>query len=465
MIVAAVFVTLATLLRLTTQKFFIEGARKDLRRRFEMNSRQPMGFMRQPPGRDPNGPGQPPNGPGRPGGQNDPYRPLWLNPSGKSVQPSDQRTSFDQVAFQRSLQGTVVESELRGEHHLLVISGPAPAPPQDFADTLEPNEIPAVLQIAIPIDVGDQATAALDRSLLVLLPVALLIAGLVSWNITGRALKPVADIRKSADNIAGTNLGERLPVTSEDEFSQLAASFNALLERVQTSATERDRLIERLKRFTADASHELKTPLTVIKGTASFARDRELTPEEAKSSFSTIDQAANTMQRLVQDLLLLASADEQRLGRDKVTLPYADVVDQALAMIGAYTSQQQQEQQIIKSVEPEFGTWTGNEGELVRLVRNLLENATRYRLPGTEVQLFATPTQLIIRNQCDPISQDKMKHLGERFFRIDSARTRKDGGSGLGLAICTELANANGAKLALTCSDEGQFEASVHFTG
>ena len=129
-----------------------------------------------------------------------------------------------------------------------------------------------VLQAAYPLTDVNRAIAGMDRALLLLIPVALLGAGLGGALLTDRVLRPVRQVTQAAARM-GDAPSARLPAQGEDEFAEMAETFNGLLDRLDASFQQQARLLEQQRRFTADASHELKTPLTVIQGTASQMRD------------------------------------------------------------------------------------------------------------------------------------------------------------------------------------------------
>ncbi len=108
-----------------------------------------------------------------------------------------------------------------------------------------------------------------------------------------------------------------MPVVGSDEFAELADTFNGMLGRLDSAFQEQQQLLELQQRFTADASHELKTPLTIIKGRAGLALGRDTTDERSRRAFHEIDEAADSMSNLVQDLLLLARSDEGQMGQDR----------------------------------------------------------------------------------------------------------------------------------------------------
>jgi signal transduction histidine kinase len=243
-----------------------------------------------------------------------------------------------------------------------------------------------------------------------------------------------------------------LPVSGEDEFSDLSATFNAMLARLETSFSEQNRLVEALRqmieqqrRFTADASHELRTPLTVIKANTSLALSGAPSPEESRQSMEDIDRAADAASRLVRDLLLLARSDAGQLGRDTVQLPVREVLSQAIANVKRNGG---------PPVEIDAGaglTVRGNEDELVRVFSNLLENAIRYTPAEGHIIVTASSDEGWVRVRIADtgagIAPEHLPHLGERFYRVDPARTRRGGGTGLGLSICRSIVEAHGGTM------------------
>ena len=165
---------------------------------------------------------------------------------------------------------------------------------------------PAVVQAAFPLSEMERAVHSLDITLLTTIPLVLLIAGVGGAFLTDRAMRPVRHIARTAEQIGAEDLSRRLPVGSDDEFSQLADTFNAMLGRLETSFAQQ-------RRFTADASHELKSPLTVIKANATLALRSPRSADEYVRRIEAIDKASNHMRVLVDDLLLLARADEGML--------------------------------------------------------------------------------------------------------------------------------------------------------
>ena len=275
----------------------------------------------------------------------------------------------------------------------------------------------------------------LTRTLLTMIPIALLIAGAGGMFLTGRALAPIRAVTQAAGRIGVEDLSERLPVRGKDEFAKLEETFNGMLARLEAS-------FERQKRFVADASHELKTPLTVIKANSSLAlTDPDLTPDY-RETLVEIDRAADRTARIVQDLLLLARTDHGQLPLKESEVPletlFTGTVSEARKL---YTDGAQISVQVSKEA-----VW-GDAHLLHRLLLNLLDNALRHTPKDGMVQVTALTDGFSVSDSGEGISPEHLAHLGERFYRVDSARARTGGGTGLGLAISRAIAEAHGGTL------------------
>lgn len=275
----------------------------------------------------------------------------------------------------------------------------------------------------------------LTRTLLTMIPIAIVIAGAGGMFLTGRALAPIRAVTQAAARIGVEDLSERLPVRGKDEFAKLEETFNGMLARLEAS-------FERQKRFVADASHELKTPLTVIKANSSLAlSDPELTADY-RETLIEIDRAADRTGRIVQDLLLLARTDHGQLPlkESEVALEpfFSRVVSEArkLTVDGAPITVQVGKETV----------W-GDVHLLHRLLLNLLDNALRHTHKAGTIQVRALADGFIVTDTGEGISPEHLAHLGERFYRVDSARARTGGGTGLGLAISRAIVEAHGGTL------------------
>jgi heavy metal sensor kinase len=294
---------------------------------------------------------------------------------------------------------------------------------------------PIYCQLAESLIPIQEENARFTRTMLTMIPIALLVAGGVGMFLTGRALAPVREITDAAARIGVEDLSERLPVQGKDEFARLEETFNGMLGRLEAA-------FERQKRFVADASHELKTPLTVIKANSSLAlADPDLTPDY-RETLVEIDRAADRTSRLVQDLLMLARTDHEQLPLKEnevaVETLFEGVVSEAQKL---HPSGAQ-----IVLVHGKECFWADSY-LLHRLLLNLLDNALRHTPKDGTVTLTALPQGFSVSDTGEGVSPEHLAHLGERFYRVDSARARTGGGTGLGLAISRAIAEAHGGKL------------------
>jgi len=293
----------------------------------------------------------------------------------------------------------------------------------------------SVVQAAFHLTEMERAAHSLDITLLTMIPLVLLIAGLGGAFLTDRAMRPVRHITRTAEQIGAEDLSRRLPVGTDDEFSRLADTFNAMLGRLETSFAQQ-------RRFTADASHELKSPLTVIKANASLALRSPRSGDEYVRRIEAIDKASNHMRRLVDDLLLLALADDGRMAADKEHVSLSEILQEAVDSTArpdaAHVSLDLPGTPMIMDCDRH---------ELLRVFCNLIENALQYTPATGSVKVSARDEGVAlcisVSDTGDGIAAEHIPHLGERFYRVEASRARKHGGSGLGLAICRSIIEAH----------------------
>ena len=281
--------------------------------------------------------------------------------------------------------------------------------------------------------------ASLDRVLLMLLPVGLLAAGAGGALLTAQSLRPVQRITAAAERIQAENLSERLPVLGRDEYADLSVTLNAMLGRLQSAFEEQ-------RRFTSDASHELKTPLTAIKAKTSVALTRPRSAEAYRETVSAVDSMADQMTALVQSLLQLAQADAGRVGRDRCRVTVRDIIEMGMDL----TPPRDGPAILVDIPEPSPAV-CGSPSELARVISNLAENARRHTPPAGRVLISASErpgqVEIVVSDTGEGIAPEHLPHLGERFYRVDTVRGRADGGTGLGLAICKSIVDAHGGQM------------------
>jgi signal transduction histidine kinase len=252
------------------------------------------------------------------------------------------------------------------------------------------------------------------------------------WTVIGRTLAPVETIRREADAITGRDLDRRVfEPAQEDEIGRLARTVNAMLARLQDSA-------ERQRRFVADTAHELRSPIASLRTQLETARDSRRPVDWENVSADLLDETVR-MQRLAEQLLLLARADSGILRRTRLAVDLDDVVDTVVSHLADHRPVRVD----CHAVEPV--QVTGDSMLLEQLVRNLLDNAVSHAAREVHVSLSHSDGVAVLTVDDDGpgVPPDRRHEVFERFTRLDIARDRDHGGAGLGLAIVADIARAH----------------------
>ncbi|MDH3753426.1 MAG: HAMP domain-containing histidine kinase [Acidimicrobiia bacterium] len=278
---------------------------------------------------------------------------------------------------------------------------------------------------------------ALTVTMAVVAPLAVVLLALVVWWLVGRTLRPVEAIRREVADIRLNELDRRVPEPpTGDEVARLAGTMNEMLDRLEASN-------ERQQRFVADASHELRTPLTRIRAEleVGLTADDDLTP----TCESALEDAVG-MQKLIEDLLFLTRSDNatSTLPSERVDLDV--IVDREVRQVRERTAT------IVDMSGVSAATVIGDARQLGRLVRNLLDNATRHAATAVSLTLGCEneTVRLVVSDDGPGVPVSDRERIFDRFTRLDDARTPDAGGSGLGLAICREIATAHQGTITVT---------------
>ncbi|TMK49808.1 MAG: HAMP domain-containing protein [Actinobacteria bacterium] len=274
----------------------------------------------------------------------------------------------------------------------------------------------------------------------------LVLTGGLGLALARQATRPLEEIAATADAIAAGEMDRRVPAgRSGSETGRVARALNTMLTQIQDAFRRRDDTEARLRTFVADASHELSTPLTSIRGYAElFHRGLQDRPEDLAKALRRIESEATRMGVLVDELLTLASFDAGRpLGRDPVDLRAiaADAAADLRAVDPARPVDLDAAQPVIV---------VGDEARLRQVAANLVSNVRRYTPPGTPVTVRAHRQDgvglLEVADSGPGMTPDQAARVFDRFFRVDKARSRAMGGAGLGLAIVASIAEAHGGQ-------------------
>ncbi|GAA4573860.1 sensor histidine kinase [Planotetraspora kaengkrachanensis] len=252
-------------------------------------------------------------------------------------------------------------------------------------------------------------------------------AGLMAWCVSGRALRPVEAISSEFEEVSADNPGSRVPEPpGDDEIARLARTANDALARL-------DKSIRQQRQLAADASHELRTPIAGIRAQLEDAR---LHPQDTAVAIDAALRDTGRLEAIVSDLLLLTSiGTAPHTARERVDLGRL-VSGEVKRRSGRLPIRLQLEPDVIVSALP---------AQIARVVTNLLDNAERHAATGISVDVRADDERVMLSvvNDGDPIPEEDRERIFERFYRRDTARSRRDGGTGLGLAIAREIAEAH----------------------
>jgi signal transduction histidine kinase len=306
---------------------------------------------------------------------------------------------------------------------------------------VEKGRVAAVIQSVTPKTPVLRQLRELDRALVMSIPAGLLLAGLGGFLLVGAAMRPLRRLIEASNGLEADLSERRLPIEGSDEFAALATSFNVALDRTAGAFAVQRRSLEQLERFTADAGHELRTPLGAIKGSSSFLLHLTEVPAEVRPSLCMIDRSADRMAKLIDDLLLLARHDA---GRYQASSGEVFVRDLVASVIEEIEAKYLMDRDSIPEVQVEIADdlcVLSDEGSLQRIVTNLLSNALKYARDRVTVRATWESGKLTIevRDDGEGIPAEHLSRLGERFYRPDESRSRNSGGSGLGLAIVKSL--------------------------
>ena len=298
---------------------------------------------------------------------------------------------------------------------------------------------------------------SLRRSLLWAIPIGVLGAFVGGIFLAGRALRPIGDMADQAERIGARTLHERLPEANPtDELGQLSGAFNHVLGRLETA-------FEQQRRFMAEASPELRTPIAVVRGEADLALGRDRSPAEFRETFTIIGAESRRMTRVVEDLFLLARADAGQLHLGLADLDLSEVATACCRTVQTLATAR------TATVAPKIESPArirGDEGLIRRAIVNLLDNALKYGRVGGAVEVVTgrrgDRATISVRDDGPGIPAELQARIFDRFYRGPAARADDDsgtgGGAGLGLAIAKGIAEAHGGALRLIRSNPGGTE-------
>jgi len=338
-----------------------------------------------------------------------------------------------------SINPETLEKAARGESHFETVASAGPYPVRILTlPVMESGHLVNLVRVGMSLENMYKTRKRFLLTMAAVFPLGLLLAGGGGWLLARRALSPVDKMTKTARKIGGEHLDQRLQESGNgDELDRLAKTLNDMLVRLHDS-------IEQMRQFSADASHELQTPLTILKGEMEVALRKQRTPAEYQEVLGSGLEEIDRLNHLVEGLLLLARADSGVLRLDKQSIDLKNfvsaILDQMKPMALSYT--------VELLLEPSEAVFVAGDPEhLRRLLLNLLTNAIKYNNANGKVVVTLEQKKpwfvLHISDTGTGISEAEQQQIFNRFHRATETGSRDGKGVGLGLSIADSIAKAH----------------------
>jgi two-component system sensor histidine kinase MprB len=305
----------------------------------------------------------------------------------------------------------------------------------------------AAVQLARPLNGTDSILSNLRLILALLFVGGIAVAAVLGRVASRRVLAPLGEVAQAAQHIGETDdLTSRVPVRADDEVGQLATRFNAMLDRLERSRAALDESVRAQRQLVADASHELRTPITSLRTNIEVLLEGgELEPEDRRRLLSDVVEQTEELSALVGDLIELARGDQPGAATEDVRLDRvaAESVTRARRNAPGIRFEARLEPTIVEGVPERLG----------RAINNLLDNAARHSPPGGPVQVIVDLEGVRVRDHGPGVAEPDQPYVFDRFFRGTNARGRQ--GSGLGLAIVRQVTEQHGGSVSVSDAPGG----------
>ena len=335
-------------------------------------------------------------------------------------------TSFS--ALERAMRGEIVyETIERTKPRLRMITIPI----------LENKKVTSVVQVGTSLEDFDETIRKLLLIMIISIPSSICVTIVVGYFMARKALRPVDQIRRAAVKISSSNLDEKIDIAGrKDELSRLAETFNAMIKRLKDA-------FQRINQFSIDVSHELKTPLTILKGETEVALRKEREKHDYQVLLMSNLEEIDRMSCIIDDLLLLSKADTREIKLNVEEVALRDLIIDVCMDMKVVADKKSV---ALETSELEDIRLKGDELKLRRMLLNIVENGIKYSHVGGKVSVSSYVNdgyaKIDIKDNGIGISEEDIKYIFDRFYRADRSRKRESG-SGLGLSISRWIAEAH----------------------
>lgn len=335
-------------------------------------------------------------------------------------------TSFN--ALERAMRGEIVyETIERTKPRLRMVTIPI----------MDNKKVTSVVQVGTSLEDFDETIRKLLLIMIISIPTSIIVTIVFGYFMAKKALRPVDQIRRAAVKISSSNLDEKIDITGRrDELGRLAETFNAMIGRLKDA-------FQRINQFSIDVSHELKTPLTILKGETEVALRKEREKDDYQKLLLSNLEEIDRMSCIIDDLLLLSKADTKEIKLNMEEVALRDLIMDVCMNMKVVADKKSVELQIN---ELEDVRLRGDELKLRRMLLNVVENGIKYSHVGGKVSVSSYVNdgyaRIDVKDDGIGISEEDIKYVFDRFYRADRSRKRESG-SGLGLSISRWIAGAH----------------------
>jgi heavy metal sensor kinase len=335
-------------------------------------------------------------------------------------------TSFN--ALERAMRGEIVyETIERTKPRLRMVTIPI----------MDNKKVTSVVQVGTSMEDFDETIKKLLLIMIISIPTSISVTIVFGYFMAKKALKPVDQIRRAAIKISSSNLDERIDIAGRrDELGRLAETFNAMIGRLKDA-------FQRINQFSIDVSHELKTPLTILKGETEVALRKEREKDDYQRLLLSNLEEIDRMSCIIDDLLLLSKADTKEIKLNIEEVALRDLIMDVCMDMKIVADKKDVE---LQASELEDVRLKGDELKLRRMLLNIVENGIKYSRVGGKVSVSSYVNdgyaKIDVKDDGIGISEEDIKYVFDRFYRADRSRKRESG-SGLGLSISRWIAEAH----------------------